>query len=105
MDKKQIVIGIILSFLSAGTFLVAILIMKILKSLKVKKQRIQLESYIDKYFSGNNKLLAFVGTLSDDQVKILIKVIQKATEKSNDIKIKNLKLPKKLRNKFIELVD
>lgn len=105
MDKKQIVIGIILALITGGLFLVAIIILKAIKAIKIKRERLQLESYIKDYFRGNEKLLAFVGTLSDEEVRILINIINKAREEKSDIEWKTLKLPKILEQKFKDLVD
>lgn len=105
MDKKQIAIGIILALLTGGFFLIFILVVKAIKTIRIKRERIQLESYIKDYFRGNEKLLAFVGTLSDEEVQILINIINKAREEKSDIEWKALRLPDILEKKFKDLVD
>ncbi|MFD1418966.1 hypothetical protein [Companilactobacillus keshanensis] len=105
MDKKQIAVGMILALITGGIFLIAIFIWKAVRTLRVKRERIQLESYIKDYFRGNEKILAFVGTLSDEEVKILIDIINKVREDKSEIEWKTLKLPKVIEQKFKDLVD
>jgi len=67
--KKKMLIVAILSFVSAGLFLVFYSLVKFLKNKKINDERKKLEDYVEKYLHGNEKIMQFVGTLSDDQVQ------------------------------------
>ncbi|MFC6322904.1 hypothetical protein [Companilactobacillus baiquanensis] len=105
MDKKQVAIGIILALLTGGFFLIAILIWKSFCTVKIKHERAQLETYVKDYFRGNEKLLAFVGTLSDDEVHVLMNIISKVREENTDIEWKTLNLPEFFEQKVKGLVE
>lgn len=68
--KKKIVIVTILSLVLAGVPLAIYAAVKFMKNKKINKERARLESYVEKYLHGNESLMEFVGTLSDEQVKL-----------------------------------
>jgi len=103
--KKKLLIGVILSAISAGSFVAAYSLFKHLKRNAVKKDREKLESYVEKYLHGNDKLMEFVGTLSDDQVKELIGILASLQKEQNQLKIKSPVFPKYLEKKVTNLIS
>lgn len=102
--KKKILIVAGLSIVSAGSMLMVKSLIKYLKNKTVNKEREKLESYVDKYLQGNEKLLEFVGTLSDEQVKELIGILESLQKEKNQLKIKAPVFPKYLEKKVTNLI-
>lgn len=102
--KKKIVIGIIISAISAGTILTVSSVIHLLKNKTVQKDRAKLEEYVDKYLHGNEKLMAFVGTLSDDQVRELIDILETLKKEQEQLKLKAPVFPKYLEKKVTNLI-
>ncbi|KRN99223.1 hypothetical protein [Companilactobacillus kimchiensis] len=103
--KKKLFISIILSVISAGLFLAVYSVIKLMKKSAVKKDREKLESYVEKYLHGNDKLMEFVGTLSDAQVKELIDVLGSLQKEQNELKLKAPIFPKYLEKKVTNLIS
>jgi len=103
--KKKLIICTILSFISAGLFLAVYCLIHLMKNKAVKKDREKLESYVDKYLHGNEELMEFVGTLSDDQVKELLGILASIQKKQNQLKIKSPIIPKNIEKKVTNLIS
>lgn len=104
MKKKLIIVGI-LSFLSAGSAVAGYSLVKYLKNKKINKDRKKLEEYVDKYLHGSEKIMQFIGTLSDDQVKELLDILEKIQHEQNQLKIKAPIFPKYLEKKVTNLIN
>lgn len=103
--KKKILIVTILSFISAGLFLVGYSAVKYLKNRKINKDRKKLEGYVDKYLHGSEEIMQFIGTLSDDQVKELLEILDRIQREQDQLKIKSPVLPKFLEKKVTNLIS
>ena len=103
--KKKIMIGIILSALSAGTIFTVSSVIKLLKKKAVRQDRKELESYVEKYLHGNEKLMEFVETLTDDQVKDLIDILETLKREQDQPKLKAPVFPKYLEKKVTNLIS
>ncbi|APU70867.1 hypothetical protein LCR01_07900 [Companilactobacillus crustorum] len=103
--KKKILIGLILAAGSAGTYFAISSLTKLLKNKAVQQDRKKLESYVDEYLHGNEKLMEFVGTLSDDQVKELIEILDALKKEQNQLKLKAPVFPKYLEKKVTNLIS
>lgn len=103
--KKKILIVAGLSIVSAGSLLAVRSLVKFLKNKTVNKEREQLQSYVKKYLHGNEKLMEFVGTLSDEQVKELIEILEALQKEQNQLKIKAPVFPKYLEKKVTNLIS
>ncbi len=99
MDKKTL-IGLGLSFATAGVAVIFILGFRAVNKMKAKRERKKLKKYVNKYLGGNEKALNVIGGLSNLEVHILFKVIQKTTEKLSEIK-----LPAAISDKISDLVE
>lgn len=102
--KKKMLIVAILSFVSAGLFLVFYSLVKFLKNKKINDERKKLEDYVEKYLHGNEKIMQFVGTLSDDQVKELLDILEKIQKEQDQLKLKSPIFPKYLEKKVTNLI-
>lgn len=103
--KKKILIVAGLSIVSAGSLVAVRSLVKFLKNKTVNKEREQLQSYVKKYLHGNEKLMEFVGTLSDEQVKDLIEILETLQKEQNQLKIKAPVFPKYLEKKVTNLIS
>ena len=102
--KKKMLIVAILSFVSAGLFLVFYSLVKLLKNKKINDERKKLEDYVEKYLHGNEKIMQFIGTLSDDQVKELLDILMKIQKEQDQLKLKSPIFPKYLEKKVTNLI-
>jgi len=102
--KKKMLIVAILSFVSAGLFLVFYSLVKFLKNKKINDERKKLEDYVEKYLHGNEKIMQFIGTLSDDQVKELLDILEKIQKEQDQLKLKSPIFPKYLEKKVTNLI-
>jgi len=102
--KKKLIIFTGLSVVSAGSVLAARALIKHLKNRAINKDRERLEAYVEKYLHGNEELLEFVGTLSDEQVKELLGILDAIQEKEQQLKIKSPLIPKILEKKVTNLI-
>src|SRR5699024_1013972 len=102
--KKKILILTLLSFVSAGLFLAVYFAVKFIKNKMVNKDREKLESYVEKYLHGNEELMKFVGTLSDEQVKELLGILQTIQREQNQKTLKSPAIPKILEQKVTNLI-
>ncbi|WP_338216926.1 hypothetical protein [Companilactobacillus muriivasis] len=102
--KKKMLIVAILSFVSAGLFLVFYSLVKLLKNKKINDERKKLEDYVEKYLHGNEKIMQFIGTLSDDQVKELLDILEKIQKEQDQLKLKSPIFPKYLEKKVTNLI-
>ncbi|ALB28337.1 hypothetical protein [Companilactobacillus heilongjiangensis] len=102
--KKKMLIVAILSFVSAGLFLVFYSLVKFLKNKKINDERKKLEDYVEKYLHGNEKIMQFIGTLSDDQVKELLDILMKIQKEQDQLKLKSPIFPKYLEKKVTNLI-
>jgi len=102
--KKKMLIVTILSFVSAGLFLVFYSLVKFLKNKKINDERKKLEDYVEKYLHGNEKIMQFIGTLSDDQVKELLDILMKIQKEQDQLKLKSPIFPKYLEKKVTNLI-
>ena len=96
MKKKLLLLTVGLSALSAGSFLAGRAIVKHWKNRVINKDREKLESYVEKYLDGNDDLMAFIGTLSDEQVKELLQILGSIQREQSQLKIKSPVFPKYL---------
>jgi len=103
--KKKILIVTILSFVTAGVFLAVYSLVKFLKNKAINKDRKELEEYVGKYLNGNEKIMQFIATLSDDQIKELLEIIAKIQREQNQRKIKAPVFPKYLEKKVTNLIS
>ncbi|MQS75752.1 hypothetical protein [Companilactobacillus halodurans] len=103
--KKKILIGILLSCVSTGTYFAVRAVKHSMKENAAKKDREKLESFVEKYLHGNDKLMDFVRTLSDDQVKELISILESLQKQKDQLKIKAPILPKYLEKKVTNLIN
>ncbi|MFC6175682.1 hypothetical protein ACFQAV_02475 [Companilactobacillus huachuanensis] len=103
--KKKILIFTILSFVSAGMFLVIYSVVKFLKNKKINNERKKLEDYVEKYLHGNEKIMQFIGTLSDDQVKELLDILERIQKEQDQLKLKSPIFPKYLEKKVTNLLS
>ncbi|MFH5811759.1 hypothetical protein [Companilactobacillus sp. FL22-1] len=103
--KKKIVIVTILSLVLAGVPLAIYAAVKFMKNKKINKERARLESYVEKYLHGNESLMEFVGTLSDEQVKELLDILDKIQKEQNQLKLKAPVFPKYLEKKVTNLIS
>ncbi len=104
MKKKIFIVGI-LSVLSAGVFFVGYSMVKFLKNKMINKDRKKLEEYVEKYLHGNEKIMQFIGTLSDDQVKELLDILEKIQREQKQLKLKEPIFPKYLEKKVTNLIS
>lgn len=102
--KKKMLIVAILSFVSAGLFLVFYSLVKFLKNKQINDERKKLEDYVEKYLHGNEKIMQFIGTLSDDQVKELLDILMKIQKEQDQLKLKSPIFPKYLEKKVTNLI-
>ncbi|AKP66964.1 hypothetical protein [Companilactobacillus ginsenosidimutans] len=86
MDKK-LLIGLGLSVVTGGVAVLGLFAFKTVRKFKVKRERKQLKRLIKKHLNGNEKALAIVDGLSNFEIRILFKIVEKATEKISDIKL------------------
>lgn len=91
--------------MSAGLFLIVHFLIKLMKSQAVKKDRQKLEELVGKYLHGNEKLLEFVGTLSDSQVKELVEILDSLEKQRNQLKLKSPAIPKYIEQKVTNLIS
>lgn len=105
MKKKLLLLTAGLSILSAGSFLAGRTIIKHWKNRVVNKDREKLESYVEKYLNGNDDLMAFIGTLSDDQVKELLGILSSIQHEQSQLKLKSPVFPKYLEKKVTNLIS
>lgn len=103
--KKKIFIAAALSAISAGSYFAGRALVKHMQHKTVKKDREKLESYVEKYLHGNEKLLEFVGTLSDEQVKELLDILSSLQKEQDQLKIKAPVFPKYLEKKVTNLIS
>lgn len=103
--KKKLLILTGLSVLSAGSFVAAQALVKHLKNKAINKDREKLESYVEKYLHGNEELMEFVGTLSDEQVKELLGILDSIKREQNQLKLKSPAIPKILEKKVTNLIS
>ena len=98
MDKKTL-IGLGLAVSTGGAAILGLFALRFVRKLKVKRERRQLKKYINKYLGGNQKALVAVDGLSNFEIRILFKIIEKATETVSEIK-----LPKAISEKISSIV-
>ena len=103
--KKKILIVPILSVVSAGLFLAIYALIHFLKNRSIKKDREKLESMVDKYLHGNDKLMEFVGTLSDSQVRELVEILDSLQRQREQLKLKSPNIPQYLEQKVTNLIS
>lgn len=99
MDKK-LLIGIGLAVVTGGAAVIALLAFKTVRKVKVNKRRKKLRKYVKQYLGNNKKALEIVDNLSNFQVRILFKIIEKTAEKVSEVK-----LPGKLSDKLAEIAE
>lgn len=102
--KKKFLILTLLSFISAGLFLAVYYLVKLVKNKVINKNREKLESYVEKYLHGNDELMKFVGTLSDEQVKELLGILESIQREQEQKKLKSPIIPKILEKKVTNLI-
>lgn len=103
--KKKLIILTILSAVSAGSFLAARKLSHFMKDKAIKEDRKKLESLVGKYLHGNEKLLEFVGTLSDAQVKELVEILDSIQKQRDQLKLKSPAIPEYLEKKVTQLLN
>lgn len=103
--KKKILIVALLLFISAGMFFVVYSLVKFLKNKVINQDRKKLEDYVGKYLHGNEKIMQFIGTLSDDQVKELLEILEKIQREQKQLKLKEPVFPKYLEKKVTNLIS
>ncbi|GEO57982.1 hypothetical protein [Companilactobacillus bobalius] len=103
--KKKLIILTILSAVSAGSFFAVRKLNHFMKDKAVKQDRKKLESLVDKYLHGNEKLLEFVGTLSDSQVRELVEILDSIQKQRDQLKLKSPAIPEYLEKKVTQLLN
>ncbi|MQS52953.1 hypothetical protein [Companilactobacillus mishanensis] len=104
MDKKTLV-GLGLSVATAGVGVLLIAGFKTVRKFKIKRERKQLKRYVKKYLKGDEKIMSIVDNLSNFQIRILFKIIEKGREKAESITLPDIKLPAGLEEKLSAIVD
>lgn len=99
MDKKTL-IAIGLAVATGGLGVIAIMVHHTVRKMKIKRERKQLRKYVKKYLGGNDKALELVDGLSNFEIRILFKVIEKTTKKIGEIK-----LPASISKKFTQALE